>query len=139
MGKQMRVGFSGAGWMGEQFIRRLADRSDAELVAVHDPNRKAAAELMRRVGIELNHLADSSDEIINDKDIDAVMIASPNAFHAEQSLEAKEGVRRRCSGYGHYPCGLSKMSILRLSCRPGKKLGFACRRFRMSRRLISVS
>ena len=38
MGKRIKVKFTGAGWMGEQFIRRLASRSDTELVAVHDSN-----------------------------------------------------------------------------------------------------
>lgn len=42
MGKRIKVEFTGAGWMAEQFIRKLASRPDTELVAVHDPNRKAA-------------------------------------------------------------------------------------------------
>jgi predicted dehydrogenase len=88
MGKQVGVGFSGVGWMGEQFIRRLAARSDTELVAVHDPNRKAVKEVLRHAGVEPDCLVGSYDEIINDKKIDTVMIASPNAFHGEQSLKA---------------------------------------------------
>lgn len=88
MGKRTKVGFAGAGWMGEQFIFRLASRSDAELVAVHDPNRKAAQKVLSEAGLGRGCLADSYEQIIDDKSIDAVMIASPNAFHAEQSLKA---------------------------------------------------
>lgn len=88
MGKSIKVGFTGAGWMGEQFIRRLAARSDAELVAVHDPNRAAAQTVLRQAGFGQDCLRADYEQIINDKSIDAVMIASPNAYHSEQSLKA---------------------------------------------------
>jgi predicted dehydrogenase len=56
MGKRIKVGFTGAGWMGEQFIRRLASRSDTELVAVHDPNHGLRAPDSRS---RVQHTADS--------------------------------------------------------------------------------
>lgn len=88
MNKRIRVGFSGAGWMGEQFIRRLAARTDIELLAVHDPNRKTAEKVLHGAGVSAKRLVHSYNEIIDDKNVDAVMIASPNVFHAEQSLKA---------------------------------------------------
>ena len=88
MDKQIQIGFTGTGWMGEQFIRRLAARSDVRLAAAHDPDRKSAEKVLRDAGVPVDRLVDSYSDIADDKNIDAVMIASPNAFHAEQSLKA---------------------------------------------------
>jgi len=90
MGKRIRVGVSGAGWMGEQFIRRLASHADAEIAAVYDPDREAASAVLQRAGISRDCLVADYRRIMSDKAVDAVMIVSPNTYHAEQSLQAMD-------------------------------------------------
>lgn len=88
MDRKLRFGFSGAGWMGEQFILNISRRDDAELVAVYDANPKSAGKVLQRAGLSTDLLTSSYEELVNDRLLDAVMIASPNSAHARQSLDA---------------------------------------------------
>ncbi|MCD6122467.1 MAG: Gfo/Idh/MocA family oxidoreductase [Spirochaetales bacterium] len=88
MSKKIRIGFAGAGWMGEQFLNKIKLKENTELVAVWDPNQEAAAEVLKRTGYNASYLVPNYEMIINNDEIDAVLIASPNTFHSEQSLKA---------------------------------------------------
>ncbi|MBB1489966.1 Gfo/Idh/MocA family oxidoreductase [Paracoccus sp. MC1854] len=80
-----RLGFLGTGWIGRHRMAALAEAGLAEIVAVAETDDTSAAEALalapgaRRVE-GLNALLGS--------DIDAVVIATPSAAHAEQSIAA---------------------------------------------------
>lgn len=80
-----RLGFLGTGWIGRHRMSALAATGLAEIVAVAEPDDTCAAEALalapgaRRV--------DGLDALLRE-DIDAVVIATPSAAHAEQSIAA---------------------------------------------------
>lgn len=80
-----RLGFLGTGWIGRHRMAALAATGLAEIVAVAEPDDTGAAEALklapgaRRV--------DGLDALLREN-IDAVVIATPSAAHAEQSIAA---------------------------------------------------
>ncbi len=85
---RVRTALIGAGWMGSTLLRRLSDRDDVEISAVVDSEGGTAAEQL--ASLKLPHVPVYFDyaRVVNDPSIDAVVIASPNAFHGPQSIAA---------------------------------------------------
>jgi predicted dehydrogenase len=80
-----RLGFIGVGWVGRSRLKTLVDSSLAEVCAVADPDPvslEAVASLAPDVDV-----FDSFSELLS-QDLDGVVIATPNALHAEQCIEA---------------------------------------------------
>lgn len=88
MNGPVRIGFVGTGWMGEQLLNKIPPHPRAEVAAVYDVRKQAAEEVMKRSGIDPSLFVDSYDAIVTDPSIDAVILVSPNAFHAPQALQA---------------------------------------------------
>lgn len=84
--KTISVGLIGAGGMGTRHAVNLRERmGGAWVTAVYDVNREAA-----RCAAELSgagRVCDHPLELIASPDVDAVIIASPDATHAELTLE----------------------------------------------------
>ncbi len=85
---KIKIGFAGAGWMGGQFLNKIPLKDNAELLAVYDPKAESIKNVLKRSRVNPDCFVSDYEDIIANDDIDAVMIASPNAFHAEQSLKA---------------------------------------------------
>lgn len=80
----VRVGVIGAGNIGTSHARDLAERvSGSSVSVVYDADRQRAEALAAELGARA--LA-TYPEVIADADVDAVLIASPDAFHAEQAV-----------------------------------------------------
>ncbi len=82
-----RLGFLGVGFIGRHRMEAVAEAGDAEVVAFADPDPStcaAAAELVPDARCV------PSLEALLAMDLDAVVIATPSALHAEQSLAALE-------------------------------------------------
>ncbi|MBI1351572.1 MAG: inositol 2-dehydrogenase [Actinomycetales bacterium] len=80
----VRVGVIGAGNIGTSHARDLAHRVAGSAVSViYDFDQARAAELAEELGARP---AVSYEELIAAVDVDAVVIASPDQFHAEQAL-----------------------------------------------------
>ncbi|MGE5295700.1 MAG: Gfo/Idh/MocA family protein [Solirubrobacterales bacterium] len=80
-----RLGFAGVGWIGRSRLGVLAESLSAEIVAVADPDEtcvQACREIVPAV-----RAVDSLDELL-DQGLDAIVIATPSALHAEQSIAA---------------------------------------------------
>ena len=82
-----RLGFLGTGWIGRHRMQAILATGAVEAAAIADPSPDMAAEAQR--------LAPST-QLVSDLDallatgVDGVVIASPSALHAEQSIRALE-------------------------------------------------
>jgi myo-inositol 2-dehydrogenase / D-chiro-inositol 1-dehydrogenase len=84
----IRIGVIGTGWIGEQHVHRLtAAVAGAEVAAVADIDLERAAQVADAVGART---AGSAEKLIADTDVEAVVIASSAAAHAEQVLACIE-------------------------------------------------
>lgn len=75
----LRVGLLGAGRIGAVHARAIAGHSGSDLVAVSDAFPEAAERLATSYGAKVQ----STDDIIADTSIDAVLIATPTDTHAD--------------------------------------------------------
>ncbi|MFY9232241.1 MAG: Gfo/Idh/MocA family oxidoreductase, partial [Candidatus Nanopelagicales bacterium] len=80
----IRVGLIGAGNIGTSHARDLATRvAGAAVTVIYDFDETRARELAAE--LDARSVA-SYQEVIDDHEVDAVLIASPDQFHAEQAL-----------------------------------------------------
>ncbi|WP_051077346.1 Gfo/Idh/MocA family protein [Rhizobium leguminosarum] len=85
--KPVMLGFLGVGWIGRNRMEAILRTPMAEAVAIADPSKEMIKEALR--------LAPNA-EIVGDldallsRDLDGVVIATPSALHAEQSIRALE-------------------------------------------------
>lgn len=81
----MRLGFLGTGWIGRHRLEAIGRSGIAEIIAIADPspeNAEAARSLAPGAAV-----ADSLDELLGHQ-LDGIVIATPSALHAEQSVTA---------------------------------------------------
>ena len=81
----MNFGLFGAGRVGQVHASNIAHHPGAQLTAVHDLNTEAATKITQTFGGTVAH---SPDEIWDNRNIDAVLIASPTDTHVELLLDA---------------------------------------------------
>ena len=82
-----RLGFVGLGWIGRNRLQSIVQAGIAEVAAVYDVQANATEE-----GLKLSPDAvvfSAFEELLN-HDVDGVVIATPNCYHAEQSIAALE-------------------------------------------------
>jgi len=83
MGKFLRCGVIGAGIMGNLHIKACMQYPYSEVVAVSDINEEKANEAAEKFGIKAYG---DYNEMINDNDIDAVHITTPDFAHREPTV-----------------------------------------------------
>jgi myo-inositol 2-dehydrogenase/D-chiro-inositol 1-dehydrogenase len=89
MNTPLRVGIIGAGRIGKVHAETIAFRLPlASAAAITDVNRDTANAVAARCGIP--YVAVSSDQILADPDIDAVLICSSTGTHARLIVEAAQ-------------------------------------------------
>ena len=79
----MKLGFLGVGWIGRDRMRAIVASGLADAALVADANPDAAAEAAAEVGASVV----TPDELLS-SGLDGVVIATPSALHAEQSVVA---------------------------------------------------
>jgi predicted dehydrogenase len=82
-----RLGFLGLGWIGQHRMQALRDEQACEVAAIADPApdvRQRAQELAPGAACVA-----TLDELLR-HDLDGIVIATPSALHAQQSLAALE-------------------------------------------------
>ncbi len=84
---QVRVGLIGCGGMGKSLISGMANVPETKLVAVSDVNAEAAETCGKERGAEWH--TDHRD-LLSRSDVDAVIIAVPNKFHAPVTIDAAQ-------------------------------------------------
>ncbi|MCK1798083.1 Gfo/Idh/MocA family oxidoreductase [Streptomyces sp. XM4193] len=82
-----RVGVIGAGIVGTEHVRALAESTDCEPAAVCDIDRAAAARLAAPFGVPVHT---DHREMFARSGLDAVVVTSPHALHAPMVLDAAE-------------------------------------------------
>ncbi len=82
----VRVGVIGVGVMGHDHVTRITERiKGARVSAVYDYMAATAQTVAAEAGAEV---FESWEELISSDQVDAVLIASPGSFHAEQTIAA---------------------------------------------------
>lgn len=85
--RRPRIGFLGTGWIGRHRMEATHRSGVAQVAAIHDPAADAAQEAAAAI---------NGAEVLRDfghllaADLDGIMIATPSALHAEQSIAALE-------------------------------------------------
>ncbi|WP_085524271.1 Gfo/Idh/MocA family protein [Tuberibacillus sp. Marseille-P3662] len=80
----IRFGVIGTNWITERLINAASEIEDFQLTAVYSRSGEKAAAFAEKYGVR-DTFTDLHD-MANSEAIDAVYIASPNAYHAEQSI-----------------------------------------------------
>ncbi|KAF2957203.1 hypothetical protein AS159_09220 [Thermotoga sp. Ku-13t] len=87
--KKVRIGIVGAGKISEVLhIPNTILSEYAELVAIADPNAQRLEQFKRK--LENVRFYENYQQMLEKEDIDAVIVATPNALHAEVSITALE-------------------------------------------------
>lgn len=88
--KRPRLGFLGVGWIGFHRLEAIFRSGEAVIAAAADPNDTALERVRELVpGVRTSHGLDS----LLAEDLDGVVIATPSAGHAAQSIAALESGR----------------------------------------------
>src|SRR5215218_4751521 len=82
-----RLGFLGVGWIGRNRMQAILGTGAIDVAAIADPSPDMAAEAGKLAPAA--KLVSTLDEIL-DLGVDGVVIATPSAMHAEQSIRALE-------------------------------------------------
>jgi predicted dehydrogenase len=93
--KKRRVGLIGAGWYGKSDLWRLIQVAPVEVVSICDPDKKmlaGAVEIASQRQESKKTPRGYSDyrEMLKEKDLDIVLIGSPDHWHALQAIAAIE-------------------------------------------------
>lgn len=80
-----RLGFIGVGWIGRNRLQAVAEQQIGDIRVVSDPNAGYAEEALQYA--KGAKVVDSLSELI-ENDVDGVIIATPSALHASQSIDA---------------------------------------------------
>lgn len=82
-----RLGFLGVGWIGRHRMQAILGTGAVDVAAIADPSPDMAAEAGKLAPDA--ELVSTLDDIL-DLGVDGVVIATPSAMHAEQSIQALE-------------------------------------------------
>jgi len=101
--RRLKVGLIGVGRLGRVYARDLASRiPETRLVAVADTNAAAATEVAAEWDVPAAY--DSTTQLIDDPNVDAIVIVSPTHTHRDVVIEAAE---RRKPTFCEKPLALS--------------------------------
>src|SRR5262245_26894386 len=94
-GKPKRVGLIGAGWYGKSDLWRLVQVAPVDIVSICDPDKKMLAETVeiagqRQPGKKPPRLYGDYREMLKEKDLEIVLIGSPDHWHALHCIAAIE-------------------------------------------------
>ena len=80
-----RVGFLGVGWIGRHRMEAMLATGAVEAAAIADPSDEMAAEALKLAPDAKR--VDGLDDLLAEQ-LDGIVIATPSALHAEQSIRA---------------------------------------------------
>src|SRR5437868_3531363 len=80
----MNIALFGSGWIQNIHARAVRDHPDGDLVAVTNWREESMGTLAET--FEIPRTTTRWEELAEDPSIDAVVVATPNALHAEQTI-----------------------------------------------------
>ncbi|AGS24009.1 Gfo/Idh/MocA family protein [Rhizobium etli] len=83
--QRLKLGFLGVGWIGRHRMKAILESGVAEAVAIADPSTNVAREALA-LAPDARIVADLDG--LFEQELDGVVIATPSAAHAEQSIRA---------------------------------------------------
>jgi len=89
--EKIRLGIIGAGSRGGQILDSFLPQADVELVAIADVDDRHAGKTAERVKKEKGNTPDTARDyrpMLDRKDVDAVIIATPDHWHALPAIQA---------------------------------------------------
>lgn len=86
MAQKIRWGIIGTGSIAGKFAEGVASLLDADVVAVGSRSQAKADDFARRFNVVNRHA--SYEALVDDPEVDAVYVATPHSFHAENALMA---------------------------------------------------
>jgi predicted dehydrogenase len=93
-GKPRRVGLIGSGWYGKSDLWRLAQVAPVEIVSFCDPDKNMLAEAVQIAGQRFPNMKPRTyndyREMLKQKDLDIVLVGSPDHWHALHAIAAIE-------------------------------------------------
>jgi predicted dehydrogenase len=87
--QELGVGIAGMGYAGGEHLRAFHEHPDAFVAAVCDIDRDQAERRLAEFALDCPVYA-SFEELVQDPRVSAVVIATPNRFHAEQAIRAAQ-------------------------------------------------
>ncbi len=90
--EKVKVALVGAGWIGQHHGTNVAKNPNAELAAVCDADTVKARAFAEKLGVKAR-IYGRLEDVLKQDDIRTVVIASPNAAHAEQAVAAAQAGR----------------------------------------------
>src|SRR5437879_1154931 len=93
--KTRRIGLIGAGWYGKSDLWRLVQVTPAEIVSICDPDKHMLAEAVeiacqRQKSRGKPRTYNDYREMLKEKDLDIVLVGSPDHWHALHAIAAME-------------------------------------------------
>lgn len=84
--KELSLGFLGVGWIGRNRMEAILGHTGSKAIAIVEPQQENAGEA-KKLAPKTSHL-DSLEEMLKEEELDGVVIATPSAMHASQSIKA---------------------------------------------------
>jgi len=84
--KVLTLGFVGLGWIGLNRMKCLIKNPDIQAKAIVEPDKKNADRALEAAPSAVRY--SSYEALLSDEEIDGIVIATPSALHAEQSIQA---------------------------------------------------
>src|SRR3954447_13850672 len=93
--KAKRVGLIGAGWYGKSDLWRLVQVAPVDIVSICDPDKHMLAEAVeiasqRQKSRKQPRTYNDYREMLKEKDLDIVLVGSPDHWHALHAIAAME-------------------------------------------------
>ncbi|WP_044640557.1 Gfo/Idh/MocA family protein [Risungbinella massiliensis] len=80
----VRIGVVGTNWITDRLLDAAKDIADFQLTAVYSRTSEKAKEFASKYGV--TNLYTDLEEMATSQEIDAVYIATPNSYHAQQAI-----------------------------------------------------
>ena len=84
--KQLSLGFLGVGWIGRNRMEAILNNTNAEAAAITEPNPENSDAALKSAKNAI--LKISPEALFSEENLDGIVIATPSAMHAEQSMQA---------------------------------------------------
>ncbi|ASQ44765.1 Gfo/Idh/MocA family protein [Legionella clemsonensis] len=84
--KRLSLGFIGVGWIGRSRMEALINQGNIKAVVIAEPCMQNASNALKMAAGA--RLVKSPEDVYKNEALDGIVIATPSALHASQSLEA---------------------------------------------------